>query len=105
VNPSELTVGSVLSLCPVQPGQWVAEFVSLKTDERWTAPVVAWAVVVVANPNPRTDDDLSETGLSPVVLDEDEGVPATIRDYLLVRSGVHFYGLRPAGPSDAIEVV
>jgi len=79
------TVGSILQFTPAA-GR--VSFVS--GDERWDLPLIGWAVVVgwVAEKDLDSDDLATyETGIEPVVLDDETGghYPYTMHHYLCDR--------------------
>jgi hypothetical protein len=65
-------VGSPIHFTAVNPGDWRMEFAT--KDERWTLPVIGWAVVV-------QHEDKYVTGIEPVVL-ENGWWALTLEQYL-----------------------
>ena len=71
------TAGSVLQLAPA-----TGHVFFVGEDERWSLPLIGWAVVVswVAAPT-------YETAIEPLVLDNEDSGASTVRDYLRDRTG------------------
>ncbi|MEU8220905.1 hypothetical protein AB0C47_34755 [Micromonospora taraxaci] len=67
---------SILNFNPVDPDLWEVAITS--ETETWTLPVIGFAVVV--SYNGKEDGELSESTLSPVILDE-EGLISSVQQY------------------------
>ncbi len=77
--------GSPLTFSPSSAGEWHVAFTG--TTETWAEPVIGWAVVVVNLFHSSEAEEFGDydSSVQPVVLDD--GLPTTMTDYLLSRSG------------------
>lgn len=92
-----ISQGNTISFAPDSSGKWQARFRDPSNNQDWTEPVIGWAVIVrwagwEEKDYPSDDQqDLVETDIVPVVLDQQH--VTTVAEYLRDRDGVTFAGL------------